>query len=96
MQGASPLASPGLEPRRHLQSLPDRYPQGAEPVFRHKNGRKCFPLDSAGSQGEGDRGRWNYPSHATAAFEMVLSPGAGIASAASGSVAGMQGAKPLA
>ena len=30
----------------------------------------------------GDRGRWNYPSQATAAFEMVLSPGAGIASAA--------------
>ena len=25
----------------------------------------------------GDRGRWNYPSQATAAFEMVLSPGAG-------------------
>ena len=32
----------------------------------------------------GDRGRWNYPSQATAAFEMVLSPGAGIASAAQG------------
>ena len=32
----------------------------------------------------GDRGRWNYPSQATAAFEMVLSPGAGIASAAWG------------
>ena len=29
----------------------------------------------------GDRGRWNYPSHATAAFEMVLSPGADRASA---------------
>ena len=33
---------------------------------------------------EGDRGRWNYPSQATAAFEMVLSPGAGITSAARG------------
>ena len=32
----------------------------------------------------GDRERWNYPSQATAAFEMVLSPGAGIASAAQG------------
>ena len=32
----------------------------------------------------GDRGRWNYPSQATAAFEMILSPGAGIASAAGG------------
>ena len=32
----------------------------------------------------GDRGRWNYPSHATAAFEMVLSPGAGRASAVGG------------
>ena len=30
----------------------------------------------------GDRGGWNYPSQATAAFEMVLSPGAGITSAA--------------
>ena len=30
----------------------------------------------------GDRGRWNYPSQATAAFEMVLSPGAGRTSAA--------------
>ena len=30
----------------------------------------------------GDRGRWNYPSQATAAFEMVLSPEAGRASAA--------------
>ena len=30
----------------------------------------------------GTRGRWNYPSHATAAFEMVLSPGAGRTSAA--------------
>ena len=51
-------------------------------MVRRKNGRKRFPLSSAGSQGEGDRGRWNYPSQATAAFEMVLSPGAGIASAA--------------
>ena len=32
----------------------------------------------------GDRGRWNYPSQATAAFEMVLSPGAGRASAVRG------------
>ena len=32
----------------------------------------------------GDRGRWNYPSQATAAFEMVLSPGAGRASAGGG------------
>ena len=31
---------------------------------------------------EGDRGRWNYPSQATAAFEMVLSPGAGRTGAA--------------
>ena len=30
----------------------------------------------------GDRGRWNYPSQATAAFETVLSPGAGRTSAA--------------
>ncbi len=28
MQGASPLASPGLSRRRHLQNLPSRYPAG--------------------------------------------------------------------
>ena len=38
----------------------------------------------AAAKERGDRGRWNYPSQATAAFEMVLSPGAGIASAAQG------------
>ena len=32
-------------------------------------------MGSAASQGEGGPGRWNYPSQATAAFEMVLSPG---------------------
>ena len=39
-------------------------------------------MSRAGSQGEGGPGERNYPSHATAAFEMVLSPGAGRASAA--------------
>ena len=34
-------------------------------------------MSSAGSQERGDRGRWNYPSQATAAFEMVLLPGQG-------------------
>ena len=42
----------------------------------------------------GDRGRWNYPSHATAAFEMVLSPGAGRASAANGLMQGCRGRSP--
>ena len=39
-------------------------------------------MSKAGSQGEGGPGERNYPSQATAAFEMVLSPGAGRASAA--------------
>ena len=34
-------------------------------------------MSKAGSQGEGGPGERNYPSQATAAFEMVLSPGAG-------------------
>ena len=34
MHGASPLASPRLNRRRHLQSQPNRYPRGAEPA-RH-------------------------------------------------------------
>ena len=39
-------------------------------------------MGKAGSQGEVGPGERNYPSQATASFEMVLSPGAGRASAA--------------
>ena len=59
---------------------------GVEPMVCRKTDRKRFPMSSAGSQGKGGRGRWNYPSHATAAFEMVLSPGAGRTNAARGAV----------
>ncbi len=53
-------------------------------MVRRKTERKRFPTSSAGSQGEGGPGERNYPSHATAAFEMVLSPGVGRAGAAGG------------
>ncbi len=66
MQGASPLASPGLNPNGTCTTKEFCLSTGAVPVAKER----------------GDRGRWNYPSHATAAFEMALSPGAGIASAA--------------
>ena len=81
MQGASPLASPAFNRLRHLQSLPSRYPVQGEPEVRRKNDRTAFLLAVPAAKERGDRGRWNYPSQATAAFEMVLSPGAGITSA---------------
>ena len=65
MQGAPPLASPGLNLR-----------------FAAKTIGSGSLLAVPAAKERGDRGRWNYPSQATAAFEMVLSPGAGIASAA--------------
>ena len=65
MQGAPPLASPGLNLR-----------------FAAKTIGSGSLLAVPAAKERGDRGRWNYPSHATAAFEMVLSPGAGRASAA--------------
>ena len=55
MQGASPLASPRLSRKRHLQNLPSRYP-AAEIRDCRKNDRKRFPMSSAGSQGEGGPG----------------------------------------
>ena len=67
MQGAPPLASPGLNLR-----------------FAAKTIGSGSLLAVPAAKERGDRGRWNYPSQATAAFEMVLSPGAGIASAAGG------------
>ena len=75
---------PGAEPGRHRLSLPSRYPVQGEPEVRRKNDRTAFLLAVPAAKERGDRGRWNYPSHATAAFEMVLSPGAGRTSAAWG------------
>ena len=67
MQGAPPLASPGLYPR-----------------FAAKTAGGGSLRAVPATKERGDRGRWNYPSQATAAFEMVLSPGAGRTSAAGG------------
>ena len=54
-------------------------------------------MSKAGSQGEGGPGEMELSvANATAAFEMVLSPGAGRTSAAGVQAPGMQGAKPLA
>ena len=62
---------------------------------RRKTDRTAFLLAVPAAKERGDRGRWNYPSHATAAFEMVLSPGAGIASAARVQPRGCKGRSPL-
>ena len=59
MQGASPLASPELDGTRHLQSLPNRCP-GAEPAVCRDTDRSSFPMNSAGSQGEGGPGERNF------------------------------------
>ena len=76
MQGASPLASPGLNPGGTGTTVGIR-------LFYRKSKGICLSIWAVPAAKErGDRGRWNYPSQATAAFEMVLSPGAGIASAA--------------
>ena len=63
--------------------------------MRRKTERTAFPWEVPAAKERGDRGRWNYPSQATAAFEMVLSPGAGIASAARVQPRGCKGRSPL-
>ena len=93
MQGATAPGTPALNRLRHLQSLPNRFPAGEGKTHGSAyNQQEGFPSEQCRQPRRGgDRGRWNYPSQATAAFEMVLSPGAGIASAAGG-----QGSKPKA
>ena len=60
-----------------------RAPRARAPAVRRKNDRKRLHMSNAGSQGEGGPGEMELSvANATAAFEMVLSPGAGIASAA--------------
>ena len=54
------------------------------PRFAARMARNAFLWTVPAAKERGDRGRWNYPSHATAAFEMVLSPGAGRTNAARG------------
>ena len=86
MQGASPLASPGLDPGGTGAGGESRAGGGvpSESPTRRKTDRTAFLLAVPAAKERGDRGRWNYPSHATAAFEMVLSPGAGRTNAARG------------
>ena len=80
-RGLPPPAPRALNRLRHLQSLPSRYQTGVC-LRRRQFGAK--PTGSGSLRAEpaakerGDRGR------GTSAFEMVLSPGAGIASAARG------------
>ena len=64
------------------------------PRFAARMARKAFLWTVPAAKERGDRGRWNYPSHATAAFEMVLSPGAGRTSAAGGSAPCIPAPKP--
>ena len=75
---------PCTEPLAALTAPAIQAPCEREPAARCKNGGNAFLGTMPAAKERGDRGRWNYPSQATAAFEMVLSPGAGIASAARG------------
>ena len=75
---------PCTEPLAALTDPAIQAPCEREPAARCKNGGNAFLWTMPAAKERGDRGRWNYPSQATAAFEMVLSPGAGIASAAWG------------
>ena len=77
--GALPLARRGCGG----VPIPCEGAPSASPV-RRKTDRTAILLAVPPAKERGDRGRWNYPSQATAAFEMVLSPGAGAASAAGG------------
>ena len=74
---------PGIKPPAALTDLAKQVPCAWEPAVRCKTDRTAVLLAVPVAKERGDRGRWNYPSQATAAFEMVLSPGAGRASAAS-------------
>ena len=69
---------PATGPARHWFDLPIRHPAGvpSESPTRRKSDRTAFLLAMSAAKERGDRGR------GTSAFEMVLSPGAGIASAA--------------
>ena len=80
-RGRSPR-HPGIKPPAALTEPAKRVPCAWEPAVRRKTERTAFPWAEPAAKERGDRGRWNYPSQATAAFEMVLSPGAGRTSAA--------------
>ena len=67
------------------------HPRELNPWFAARMAGNAFLWAVPAAKERGDRGRWNYPSQATAAFEMVLSPGAGIASAVDGLMPGCRG-----
>ena len=70
------------------------HPRGLNPWFAARMAGNAFLWAVPAAKERGDRGRWNYPSQATAAFEMVLSPGAGIASAVDGLMPGCRERSP--
>ena len=80
--------TPALNRLRHLQSCQTGTRRKGKPAACCKSDRRAFLWAVSAAKERGDRGRWNYPSQATAAFEMVLSPGAGRASAAGGTPPG--------
>ncbi len=110
MQGASPLASPGAEPERHLQSQQNRYPAGGVPpaaLAIPAPGERTIsnaevPLPRSPLSLAGDT------AHRKAVLSVLRRvgdsegtppPGAGLAGRASAARVqppGMQGAKPLA
>ena len=76
---------PGVKPLAALTVSAVHVPGGGVPSespTRRKTDRTAFLLAVPAAKERGDRGRWNYPSQARAAFEMVLSPGAGRTGAA--------------
>ena len=86
---------PCIKPFAALTASAMRAPRARSLRFAAKTIGSDSLLAVPAAKERGDRGRWNYPSHATAAFEMVLSPGAGIASAARVQPRGCKGRSPL-
>ena len=82
--GGSAPGTPALNRLRLLQSCQTGTRRKGKPAACCKSDRRAFLWAVSAAKERGDRGRWNYPSQATAAFEMVLSPGAGRTGAAWG------------
>ena len=76
-----PLRGRGRHGLFLCKGLRPLHPRELNPWFAAKTTESGSLWAVPAAKERGDRGRWNYPSQATAAFEMVLSPGAGIASA---------------
>ena len=80
---------PGIKPLAALTASAMRTPRAREPAVHHNTDRSPFLRAVPAAKERGDRGR------GTSAFEMVLSPGAGIASAARAQPRGCKGRSPL-